>query len=289
MSVYSKIRGTQLDIFILGILSTSHGIKDHTDGVQVVDETGALLRNIIVRDAALASVANKDDCAPTYREMKRNNISLRGFFSGAGGPVGAAGYYICNLAGGAYFQGQIVYWDGVAVVSTMEQYEGMVCSPRVAVTGGAFQMIQNGSYILTAIGGGPVYTWTLMGDGTATLTGHNLTILIQFSWTDWPSLTKQSAANIPGTAFVVRTMMGVFNAFVAPIGNPTVTVDVNGAGSTPLRGAGDQNLGITSQYDVLTTEFVLAANGGPLRVNFDATAPTAGDAYLLAEYVVPNV
>jgi len=282
MSVFKKIKGIIGDIFLLGIESTAHGIKDNTDGVSVVQNDESTLANAVV---ARPQGASQDTHASTYLDTKERVIDIEWSFAGATAPAPGTNtgkYGLCHTSGGGYSAGNI-YLDDGAALTLIPMYHGMCCSPRAVITG-TVSMIADGLYL--AEGAAAPWTWTLKGDGTVSYTGVVLAIEIPFGFADFPG-TKSSTANIPTNAKVIRSIVKATVAFTAGAA-PTVAVDIDGpVTDTALRATTDQNIKTTNQWDVV--DEITCADGGPVRLTLaSGGAVLAGAATCLVEYVTPN-
>jgi hypothetical protein len=281
MSVFKKIKGIIGNIFLLGIEDTAHGIKDHTDGVAVVQNDESTLANAVV---ARPQGASQDTHASTYLDTKERVIDIEWSFAGATAPAPGTNtgkYGLCHTSGGGYSAGNI-YLDDGAVLTLIPMYHMMACSPRSAITG-TVSMIADGLYL--AEGSAAPWTWTLKGDGSMTYTGVVQAIEVPFGFADFPGI-KSSTASIPTNAKVIRSIVKVATLFT-PGAAPTVAVDIDGpATDTALRATTDQNLKKVDQYDV--TDEITNADGGPVRLTLAAGgAVLAGAATCLVEYVTP--
>jgi hypothetical protein len=284
MSVFKKIKGIIGDLFVLGIDTTNHGIKDHADGVEMVNYDGTVRNNAIV---ARPQGANQDVHAATYLDLKERVVDIEWAFNG-GGPVPAPGtntgkYGLCHTSGGGYAAGDIYLDDGVALI-LIPMYHMMTCSPRNAITG-TVSMIADGLYLAEA--SAAPWNWTLKGDGAATATGIVQAIEVGFGFADFPG-TKSSTTSIPSGAKIIRSIVKVTTAFT-PGAVPTLLVEVDGpAVDTSVQLTTDNNIKRINQYDVVDEITVPAAQGGPVRLTFAAGgAVLAGVGTCLVEYVTP--
>lgn len=282
MSVFKKIKGIIGDIFMLGIESAAHGIKDNTDGVAIVQNDETTLANAVV---ARPQGANQDTHAATYLDLKERVIDIEWSFNGAAAPAPGTNtgkYGLCHTSGGGYSAGNIYLDDGVAL-TLIPMYHMMAASPRSVITG-TVSMIADGMYL--AEGSAAPWNWTLKGDGTVTYTGIVQAIELSFGFADFPG-TKSSTATIPTNAKVIRSIVKVATAFTAGA-LPTVAVDIDGpVTDTALRSTTDQNLKAARQYDVV--DEITCADGGPVRLTLaSGGAVLAGAATCLVEYVTPN-
>lgn len=282
MAVFKKLAGIIGDFFILGIDTTSHGIKDHTDGVQITDNLGTTSANAIV---ARPQGANANIHASTYLDTKERILDLEFSFNGGAPPTPAAGLYgICHTSGGGFSAGSIYLSTGAIIATTdvIPMYKMMMCSPRSAVAG-TVSMDANSIYI--AQSGSAPYTWTLKG-GSPGYAGDVQTIKVPFGWADMGT-NVDSTATIPDSATVILTSVVVTTIFSGGA-NPAATVLSHGAGGDDtLQSTTDNKLTKARQYDVDDLIIIVATHGGPVRVTLTGTA-TAGAAYALVMYTTPK-
>lgn len=284
MSVYKKLRGIIGNLFTLGIDTTNHSIKDHTDGVELTNYDGTVRANAVV---ARPQGVNADIHAATYLDVKERVVDLQFYFDGASAPAPGANtgtYGICHTSGGGFSAGQIYFDDGVALLA-VPMYQGICCSPRAAFTG-TVSMIADGLYLAETAA--TPFNWTLKGDGTPIYTGLVRAIEVPFGFADFGVGTKSSTTSIPENARIIRSLVKVTTAFT-PGANPTVLVEVNGAATdTTIQTITDNNVKRVAQYDVVDDIPVPAGEGGPVRLTMlPAVGVLAGVGTCIVEYVVP--
>ena len=122
--------------------------------------------------APFAVAAPTDDTHAAPRlTVQRRTILIEFSFNG-GGPVPSPGdntgkYGFVHTSGGGYSAGNIYYDDGVSLsLVTILKMQFLVTT---SVVTGTVSLITNGTYIAEA--SSAPWSWTLVGDGTATLTG----------------------------------------------------------------------------------------------------------------------
>jgi hypothetical protein len=278
MGIFQKIVGITGDLFTLGNDGTAHSVKNHADGVQMVDPDGTTLANAVIKRAA------SDDHAAAYLDVKERCFDIEFSFPGGTPPSGNTGKYgICHTDGGIYTAGQI-YLDvtGTPPLTAVTVYKGAILTTRDAVTG-TVNLITNGVYV--AQSGSGNYTWTLKGDGAASDTGYVKTISVPFT-NATIGTPVSSGAIIPVGAKIVRVMVNVTVAFTGGAAPTCLAVVYNVGGVTNLSLTTDSALGVASQYDVLDLVTVATSRSGPVKVTIGGTA-TAGAGEVLVQYVLP--
>jgi len=282
MAFWSKITGIIGNIFTLGIGSSAHSLKDHTDGIAVRNNADAANANIII---ARPQGAYQDIHGATYLDVKQRIIGIEFAFDGdVYTPGGNNGRYgICHTSGGTYTAGALYYEVGANMLP-VPMYKMLLASPEMTFSG-TISMVEDAIYM--AESASAPYSWTLRGGGSAMGLGVVKTVALSFSYTNIGTPVL-STSTIPGGARVLRSSLRVGTPFSGG-SNPTCAIEVHGATvDTSLQATADNNVLMTgiNYFDNEEIISIPANEGGPVRVTLGGTA-TAGSGELEVVYVQP--
>lgn len=283
MPFFSKVKGIIGNIFTLGIGTSAHAVKDHTDGVAIRDNGDANNANIII---ARPHGADQNIHGATYLDVKERVVDIEFAFDGYSYTPGSNNgkYGMCHTSGGAYTAGAIYLETGLSLLP-IPMYKMISACSRITFSG-TVGMIEDGFY-LSESATAP-YAWTLKGDGGSSGIGIPKAISLPFSYADIGSPLHSSTA-IPSGAKVFRSTLRITTAFSGG-SSPTCLVEVEGTSlDTVLQSTADNNVAMPGPPNFFDNEEIIdvpPGEGGPVRITLGGTA-TAGAGEVEVVYVSP--
>ena len=274
MARFEKIKGTMEQFLQI----------NGPDGAGVKESSGVLeMRNSADSDYAVGRAANIPSSGSDLNDlinllMARGRVADIEFSFDGGSPPSAGAntnkFGFCHTAGGSYSAGDIVFDTGSALYIMPTDVATHLTS-RSAVSG-TISLIQNCLYAREGA------TWTLKGDGTPTQTGHDLTIEVDYAYTD---TTVSSTAQVPDGAIVTRVTNEVLAVFDGSA--PTVQVDIDGTADETVMATADSKVKKVNEYSVPQQTSIGSGTTGPVKVTVTPDSSTVGNGKILVHYVTP--
>lgn len=273
MNVFSKLTGVMNALFRIGG-PTGPNLKANGGAIELRNSADNAFAT--GRALPIASGGGANDVA-TLLNLQARIPSIGFDFDGASPPSAGANtskFGFVHTTGGSYTQGQVVYDSGTSLVIMPSEVVRAIAT-STAISGG-ISLNANGFYVLHN------GAWALRGDGNASGTGNEKTILVEFAFGDTAGVS--STTEVPDGAVVLSCSVQVDTVFD---NTPTLVVIVDGATDQTLMASSDSSLLATGVYVVDDPVTIDAAHAGVVKVTVGGT-PTAGTGKVFVSYVIPS-
>lgn len=275
MSLWTKIRGIMGNDFQIGGPSGPN-IGNNSNVVEIKNAAKTAFAKVKSASISASDVANN---VVTLLDLQGRVALIQYDFTGGSAPVAGANtgkFGFCHTTGGGFTAGDIVYDPGAVALVVMPFEVCRHITTTSAVTG-TINFIANGLYAQESL-----RTYVLKGDGGSSATGHVLSIAVAYAH---DNVAPVSTTQVPANATILNVRNEITEAFNGT--SPTVTVTLEGAGSTTIQAAADLDPKTLGIYD--EPQRTNNPDLGTVKVAVAPDSSTNGEGTAVVEYVTVSV